>query len=78
MIKGNDGRSCSKEEKNIRVSSDYLHLLARVAAVNLSAMPRPLRIQYEGALHRLMSRGDRRQTIFADDADRHAFLELLG
>ena len=40
-------------------------------------MPRPLRIQYAGAIYHLMSRGDRRQAIFSDDTDRHAFLSLL-
>jgi hypothetical protein len=29
-------------------------------------MPRQLRIQYEGAVYHLMSRGDRREEIFRD------------
>ena len=41
-------------------------------------MPRPLRIQYAGACYHLMSRGDRREVIFADDADRRQFVETLG
>jgi putative transposase len=41
-------------------------------------MPRPLRIEYPGARYHLMSRGDRREDIFADDRDRQKFLELLG
>jgi len=41
-------------------------------------MPRPLRIQYEGAIYHVMSRGDRRQAIFVDDADRRAFVDHLG
>ena len=41
-------------------------------------MPRPLRIQYEGAIYHVMSRGDRRQAIFADDSDRRAFVDHLG
>src|SRR2546423_1159235 len=41
-------------------------------------MPRPLRIQYEGALYHVMSRGDRREGIFFDDADRNAVLRTLG
>jgi hypothetical protein len=41
-------------------------------------MPRPLRIQYAGALYHVMSRGDRREAIFYDDADRVEFLRTLG
>ncbi len=33
-------------------------------------MARQLRIQYEGAIYHLMSRGDRREEIFRDDLDR--------
>ena len=40
-------------------------------------MARPLRIEYEGALYHLMSRGNRRQAIFEDDKDRFTFLEFL-
>jgi len=41
-------------------------------------MARPLRIEYEGALYHLTSRGDRRETIFEDDQDRAKFLGILG
>ncbi len=41
-------------------------------------MARPLRIEYENALYHVTSRGNAGQEIFADDADRHAFLEILG
>ncbi len=41
-------------------------------------MARPLRIQYPDACYHLMSRGDRREEIFRDLADREQFLELLG
>ncbi len=41
-------------------------------------MPRQLRIEYEGAIYHLLSRGDRREDIFWDDADRQNFLVLLG
>jgi REP element-mobilizing transposase RayT len=41
-------------------------------------MPRPLRIEYAGARYHLMSRGDRREDIFLDEADRERFLEMLG
>jgi hypothetical protein len=41
-------------------------------------MPRPLRIEYAGARYHVMSRGDRREAIFYDDADRQEFLRTLG
>jgi putative transposase len=41
-------------------------------------MARKLRIQYPGAIYHVMSRGDRRESIFKDDADRERFLETLG
>jgi REP element-mobilizing transposase RayT len=41
-------------------------------------MPRPLRIEYEGAMYHVMSRGDRREDIFLDDQDRRSFLRALG
>jgi len=41
-------------------------------------MPRQLRIQYQGAIYHLMSRGDRREEIFRGDLDRKNFLETLG
>jgi putative transposase len=41
-------------------------------------MARQLRIQYEGAIYHLMSRGDRREAIFHDDLDRKSFLQALG
>ena len=40
-----------------------------------ASMPRPLRIQYEGAIDHLMSRGDRREALFLDDQDRQVFLK---
>jgi putative transposase len=41
-------------------------------------MARPIRIEFEGALYHVTSRGDRREAIYEDDADRGRFLELLG
>jgi putative transposase len=41
-------------------------------------MARQLRIQYEGAIYHLMSRGDRREAIFQHDLDRKSFLQALG
>ena len=43
-----------------------------------AVMPRPLRIQYAGARYHVMSRGDRREAIFYDDAYRVEFLRTLG
>jgi putative transposase len=40
-------------------------------------MPRPLRLQYVGAIYHVMSRGDRRQRIVRDDRDRQRFVETL-
>lgn len=41
-------------------------------------MPRPLRVEYEGARYHLMSRGDGREAIFLDVKDRTEFLRTLG
>ena len=41
-------------------------------------MPRPLRVQYPGAIYHLMNRGDRREDICPDDQDRRGFLDTLG
>ena len=40
-------------------------------------MPRQLRVQYAGATHHVMSRGNRREDIFLDDVDRQDFLKTL-
>ena len=41
-------------------------------------MARKLRVEYAGAIYHVMNRGDRREEIFKDDADRVRFLETLG
>ena len=41
-------------------------------------MTRPVRIEFEGALYHVTSRGDRREDIYEDDSDRLQFLEILG
>ena len=38
-----------------------------------AGVARQLRIQYEGAIYHLMTRGDRREEIFRDDVDRKRF-----
>ena len=40
-------------------------------------MARPLRIEYDGALYHITSRGNERKPIFKDDADRSIFLDTL-
>lgn len=41
-------------------------------------MARPLRLEMKDGYYHVMSRGNRREAIFKDDADRKKFLELLG
>src|SRR3954447_6987716 len=41
-------------------------------------MPRKLRVQFVGAIDHVMSRGNARQDIVADDRDRRQFLDRLG
>ena len=41
-------------------------------------MARKLRVEYAGAIYHVMNRGDRREPIFKDDADRQCFLTTLG
>jgi hypothetical protein len=40
-------------------------------------MARPLRIEYDGALYHLTSRGNDREAIFKNDGDRKLFLDTL-
>lgn len=40
-------------------------------------MARPLRVEFPGAVYHVTTRGNRRQRIYKDDADRSAFLDLL-
>jgi putative transposase len=35
-------------------------------------------VEYPGAIYHVMNRGDRREPIFGDDADRKQFVETLG
>ncbi len=41
-------------------------------------MSRPWRIEYEGALYHLLSRGNEGSDIFIDEKDRTRFLEAVG
>ncbi|NIO15496.1 MAG: addiction module toxin RelE, partial [Deltaproteobacteria bacterium] len=40
-------------------------------------MARPLRIEYENALYHIISRGNEGMTLFIQDQDRHAFMNVL-
>ena len=40
-------------------------------------MSRPLRIEFPGAVYHVTSRGDRRESIFEDDADRQVLLAVV-
>jgi len=40
-------------------------------------MARPLRIEYEGAVYHIMSRGDGGDRIFAEDKDKEYFIKTL-
>ena len=40
-------------------------------------MARPLRIEYDGAVYHVTSRGNERKNIFKDDEDRLLFLDTL-
>ena len=42
------------------------------------AVPRAVRIEYEGAFYHVMARGNRRERIFRDEADRLLFYQTLG
>lgn len=41
-------------------------------------MPRSIRIEYPGAFYHVMARGNRRESIFVDAADRRCFMQTLG
>jgi REP-associated tyrosine transposase len=41
-------------------------------------VPRSIRIEYPGAFYHVMARGNRREAIFRDEADRRFFLQTLG
>jgi len=41
-------------------------------------MARKLRVEYADTIYHVMNRGDRRELIFIDDADRRRFVETLG
>ena len=40
-------------------------------------MARKLRLEYPGAIYHVMNRGDRREPIFHDEADRQLFVDTF-
>ena len=48
-----------------------------LSSLILALMTRPLRLEFPGAVYHLTARGDWREDIFRDDADRLVFLDLL-
>jgi putative transposase len=40
-------------------------------------MPRQMRIEYPGAIYHVLSRGDRRESIFLDDGDCHERVRMI-
>jgi hypothetical protein len=43
----------------------------------MEMMAKPLRLEFAGALFHVTARGDRREAIYENDADRDLFLSLL-
>jgi hypothetical protein len=42
------------------------------------SVARPLRLEFAGARYPVTSRGDRREDFYLDDADRTAWLDVVG
>jgi putative transposase len=51
--------------------------VSKLSSRTVSGMTRPLRLEFPGALYHVTSRGNRRNTIYQNDADRLAWLKLL-
>ena len=60
-----------KDEKGVRSCNHTAELLSS------RRMARPLRLEFPGAVYHVTSRGNARQAIVVDDADRTSFLTLL-
>jgi len=52
--------------------------LASCTPAVLARMPRKLRLEYAGAMYRIMTGGDQRQEIFLCDVERHLIAEQCG
>jgi putative transposase len=46
--------------------------------VTVFCMARKMRVEYEGAIYHVLSRGNRKEAFFRDDDDRGTFLRTLG
>ena len=46
--------------------------------LHVARMPRPLRVEFPGAIYHVTMRGNARQAIFSDERDRGRFLRRLG
>src|SRR5258706_16480824 len=72
------GPRTRREEKGSVKKGSVIHnytLTVVAVCLLLGRMPRKLRVQYPGAVHHVMNRGDRRDAIFSDEADRQWFLD---
>ena len=73
-------RSGKRVSKQIRLNGQtgqLLRLPGIGATSYVSVAARKLRVEYSGAIYHGMNRGDRREPIFRDDADRQRFVETL-
>ena len=64
-------RSTAEQRKNGVIRGQFLIL------THEAGMARKLRVQDPGAIYHVMNRGDRREPICQDDADRRRFVETL-
>jgi len=65
------------EEEAERESRKGSELSIDISRGGFGPMARPLRIEYPVAIYRVLSRGDRREAIVKNDADRQLFFELI-
>src|SRR6185369_3850253 len=76
---GRCNSSVADEQRGHKGQRGQSHLLTLYPVLaTLLPMARKLRVEYPGAIYHVMNRGDRREPIFRDDADRQRFLETLG
>ena len=65
------------EGKGVRQRGQENILVEPEGSEEKGRMPRQARIEFEGATYHVMCRGDRREDIYEDDADREMFLATL-
>src|SRR5437773_12293034 len=66
-----------KHKRVINVNGSVLSIDKYEPAGSFVHMARKLRVEYEGAIYHVMNRGDRREAVFRDAADRELFLRTL-